>query len=92
MKVARPDTISGNLRYMPELRFTAAGNELCVLYLVDANGEVHYCVAWKEQATKLAEFNEGDRLTLTGHFKDEEYETSDNQKHVRRVFDIRVFR
>jgi single-strand DNA-binding protein len=95
-------TVTGNLTADPELKFTANGTPVAVFTIASnerfkdqagqwQDGPTSFvrCNAWRELAEHLAESaGKGDRLIVTGTFRQRDYETTAGEK--RTVWELAV--
>ena len=95
-------TVTGNLTADPELKFTPAGVPVAVFTIASnerfkdqagqwQDGPTSFvrCNAWRELAEHLAESAaKGDRMIVTGTFRQRDYETSSGEK--RTVWELAV--
>jgi hypothetical protein len=79
MRLIKP-TVTGQLVYQPELRFTSAGFAVCTFRLMQENGEEIVCEIWKVAAEDFVEKHFDDwqdkTFTITGEERIREYNSS----------------
>lgn len=90
MRLDRPTGEEGIIRYM-EMRFTHSGRQVLMFTLQrDSAGEdLIECEAWGALAEEIvAQWDEGQRITLTGSIKTQNYTLNDEPK-TRTFFGVR---
>jgi single-strand DNA-binding protein len=95
--------IDGRLVRDPEIRFTPSGKAVCSLTVVASRNKKNQqtdqweetdttfldCQAWDKMAEQMAEnLVKGDRVMITGEFKQREYETREGEK--RKTFEVSI--
>lgn len=86
MKIRKPVTMTGMLRWDVELRFTPGGHAVSMFQIVTPDGEFQQCEAWREMAEQLAEHSRRDRpITVWGTIQHRSWMDREGREQIRSV-------